>query len=505
MQQSYQIPASNIKKFTDIDQAIKAIHEIYQTSIEKNLEHFKKFVKGEELEGLPDAFYPYVFVQSKKEVKDIDPRLAYGFVRGKGVFGTTITRPDLFNDYLKEQLGLLLEHNIEYICVGVSNDRIPIQYSFYQGTHNIDDHLKDLSRERIEEIPQYFCVPDISEIHDNIAIGTHRPALDEPEPLSLFTAERVDLSLQRLLHYTGTYPEHFQNYVLFTNYQFYVDEFVKFSKELMKETDDVTLKELSLDYEAFVEPGNKVIYNQNMSEKKSSEGSESPRMPQMPAYHLKRKNNSGITLVNIGVGPSNAKTITDHIAVLRIHCWLMLGHCAGLRSTQRLGDYVLAHGYAREDKVLDDALPLSVPIPPLAEIQQDLSQAVSEITGVTGFEMKKIIRTGTVTTVADRNWELWDWKNRDIYGPRSIGLDMESATIAGNGYLYRIPYGTFLCVSDKPLHGELKLPGMADNFYRNRVNQHLKIGIRALEIIRKRNIKEIHSRKLRSFKEPAFR
>ncbi len=83
----------------------------------------------------------------------------------------------------------------------------------------------------------------------------------------------------------------------------------------------------------------------------------------MPAYHLVKPGHAGITMVNIGVGPSNAKTITDHIAVLRPHAWLMLGHCAGLRNTQALGDYVLAHAYVREDHVLDDDLPVWVPIP----------------------------------------------------------------------------------------------------------------------------------------------
>ena len=96
-----------------------------------------------------------------------------------------------------------------------------------------------------------------------------------------------------------------------------------------------------------------------------SEGGPLPRLPQMPAYHLKKKGHAGITMVNIGVGPSNAKTITDHVAVLRPHAWLMLGHCAGLRNSQRLGDYVLAHAYMREDHVLDDDLPVWVPIPAL--------------------------------------------------------------------------------------------------------------------------------------------
>ena len=85
----------------------------------------------------------------------------------------------------------------------------------------------------------------------------------------------------------------------------------------------------------------------------------------MPAYHLKRDDGDGITMVNIGVGPSNAKTMTDHLAVLRPHCWLMLGHCAGLRRSQILGDYVLAHGYVRDDHVLDQDLPAWVPVPPI--------------------------------------------------------------------------------------------------------------------------------------------
>src|SRR6185369_12841497 len=130
------------------------------------------------------------------------------------------------------------------------------------------------------------------------------------------------------------------------------------------------------------------------------------RMPQMPAYHLVRKDHSGITMVNIGVGPSNAKNITDHIAVLRPHAWIMLGHCAGLRNSQQLGDYVLAHGYVREDHVLDEELPLWVPVPPLAEVQVALEAAVAEITRLDGYELKRVMRTGTVASTDNRNWEL---------------------------------------------------------------------------------------------------
>ena len=232
----------------------------------------------------------------------------------------------------------------------------------------------------------------------------------------------------------------------------------------------------------------------------------STKTPQMPTYHLKRADGNGITLVNIGVGPSNAKTATDHIAVLRPHAWIMVGHCAGLRNSQSLGDFCLAHAYLREDHVLDDDLPIWVPIPALAEIQIALEEAVAEVTQLEGYELKRIMRTGTVATIDNRNWELRDQSGpvRRLSQSRAIALDMESATIAANGFRFRVPYGTLLCVSDKPLHGELKLPGMASDFYKTQVARHLQIGIRAMERLSAMPIERIHSRKLRSFEETAF-
>eukprot|EP01032_Pedospumella_encystans_P026051 gene26051-29426_t len=310
------------------------------------------------------------------------------------------------------------------------------------------------------------------------------------------------VQLQRLRHYTGTLPAYFQKFVLFTNYQFYIDEFIKLGHEIMGRSaqgDD--------DYVAFVEPGNLVLRRAGAPSEPGDElGSPLPRLPQMPAYHLVREDCSGITMVNIGVGPANAKTITDHIAVLRPHAWMMLGHCAGLRNTQQLGDYVLAHAYVREDHVLDEELPLWVPIPALSEIQLALEQAVADVTKCEGPELKKIMRTGTVASTDNRNWELLpgNQPQRRFSQSRAVALDMESATIAANGFRFRVPYGTLLCVSDKPLHGEIKLPGMANHFYRERVEQHLRIGMRAIEILRQEGSTRLHSRKLRSFAEVAF-
>ncbi|HNR78272.1 MAG TPA: AMP nucleosidase, partial [Parvularculaceae bacterium] len=311
-------------------------------------------------------------------------------------------------------------------------------------------------------------------------------------PLSLFTAERTDYSRHRIQHYTATRPEHFQNFILFTNYQRYVDEFVEHGKALVE----------AGEIDALIEPGDRVTL-------KGTGPSKPPlaKQPQMPAYHFVRKGHSGVTLVNIGVGPSNAKTITDHLAVLRPHVWLMIGHCGGLRRTQRLGDYVLAHAYLREDNVLDDALPPSIPLPTIAEVQLAMTKAVADVADIPEGRLKEHLRTGTVVTTGDRNWELnFEKIAVRLNQSRAIAIDMESATIAANGFRYRVPYGTLLCVSDRPLHGEIKLPGMADAFYQARVAQHLEIGLRAIDLLRaEADAGALHSRKLRSFDEPFLR
>jgi AMP nucleosidase len=405
----------------------------------------------------------------------------------------------LFGSYYLEQFSLLLENHQVALEVGTSNQPIPVHFSFAD-----NEHIEgSLSFERRQLMRDVFDLPDLTAMDDGIANGTHASQRGEAQPLSLFTAPRVDYSLQRLRHYTGTLPEHFQNFVLFTNYQFYIDEFIALGHAAMADA--------ASEYVAFVEPGNVVTDKpagdpDSVGKAPQTSGTPPPRLPQMPAYHLKRADGSGISMVNIGVGPANAKTITDHVAVLRPHAWIMLGHCAGLRTTQRLGDYVLAHGYVREDHVLDEDLPLWVPIPALAEIQVALESAVSEVTQLKGADLKSIMRTGTVASTDNRNWELMpdNGPQRRFSQSRAVALDMESATIAANGFRFRVPYGTLLCVSDKPLHGEIKLPGMANHFYRERVDQHLRIGMRALELLRAQGVDQLHSRKLRSFVEVAF-
>ncbi len=483
----------NIRELQPYEQpeaAVARMTEIYSDGRALLKAHFDRFVAGEEGLEKVDACYPYLGIEVPTAPAGGRGALSYGAVAEAGTYGVTVTDPELFHDYLLEQVRLLLANHGQPVWVGISDRQIPLTFA-------LEGMTADLGADQVARLVDVFHLPDLAQIDDQVANGIDRGLGAGPRPLSLFSAERIDYSLSRLAHYSGTAPRHFQRFVLFTNYQRYVDEFIEYGHREIAEGDE---------FKAFVEPGNAIRRNPRLDDGEDI-GAPAAKLPQMPAYHLVKDRQMGVTLVNIGVGPSNAKTITDHVAVLRPHCWLMIGHCGGLRRTQRLGDYVLAHAYARLDHVLDNDLPLEVPIPVIAEVQLALTDAVARVTGVGGAEMKQRLRTGTVVTTDDRDWELrYDELATFFNQSRAIGVDMESATIAANGFRLRVPYGTLLCVSDKPLHGEIKLPGMANAFYQDRVSQHLRIGLEALSGMRDDVVRQaLHSRKLRSFDEPAFR
>lgn len=478
--------------FEDADAAFNRIAEIYDRGVAIMRAAFDRFTAGDigDMHHSIDACYPFLGIEIVPETMNLDGRLSYGALYDPGIYGTTLTRPSLFSDYYRRQIDLLMKHHGKVVVVGISDRRMPLPFV-------IEESTADIRQDRVATLQAGFPLPEMSRIDDAIANGTYRPQAGDLKPLALFTAERVDYSLQRFHHYTATRPEHVQRFILLTNYQRYVEHFMNYAKNEIQRGET---------YTSLIEPGEVVTPNVRLSAEPPS-GTHPHHLPQMPAYHLTRPDRTGITMVNIGVGPSNARTITDHLAVLRPHCWLMLGHCAGLRRSQQLGDYVLAHGYAREDHVLDQDLPLFVTVPPIAEIQVALQEAVVNVTGLSGREIKTRMRTGTVASTDNRNWELrYDELYERLNQQRAIAVDMESATIAANGFRFRVPYGTLLCVSDKPLHGELKLRGMANAFYRERIDQHLQIGIEAIRILRDDvGPDQIHSRKLRSFDEPAFR
>jgi AMP nucleosidase len=436
--------------------------------------------------------YVYPALRLTYAAKGPPPRLARAFARFSqdGVYATTITRPDLFQAYLTEQLSLLLADFDVEVEVLRSDQEIPFPY--------VLDGSVDLGSTgaTAAEIAKHFPSTELASIGDEIADGLWSPERSADRPLALFDGLRTDFSLARLAHYTGSPADAVQAYVLFTNYHRYVDEFVRWGA--------AQLADPNSPYQSLCCPGGVVITKDTADPEKAAADS-SWRRHQMPAYHLVAPDRRGVSLINIGVGPANAKTITDHLAVLRPEAWLMIGHCGGLRSTQTIGDYVLAHAYLRDDHVLYAVLPPEIPIPSIAEVQIALQRAAEIVTGESGDELKKRLRTGTIVTTDDRNWELHYTRSALRFNQsRAVAIDMESATIAAQGYRFRAPYGTLLCVSDKPLHGEIKLPGQANAFYERAISQHLRIGIAAMDLLRQEGPR-LHSRKLRSFDEPPFR
>ncbi len=301
------------------------------------------------------------------------------------------------------------------------------------------------SRERVS-----LNSPDLLRLLDETELDLTR------KKLFLFGPERIELSAHRIEHYTGTCPEDFQRFVLLTNYHMHMEAFLE-------------------RYPDSVLPSRPSV--------------------QMPAYHHKRENDAGYSIVNIGVGPSNAKTLTDHVAVLRPDAILMVGHCAGVRNHQEIGDYVLASGYVRADRLLDDLLPVSVPVVPSLLLNRYLARALDDA--------KLPYRWGAVYTTADRNWELaLSRAVPDLRISRSIAVDMESATVGANGFRYRIPHATLLCVSDKPLHGKPKLPREAKAFYDETRNRHLEVAISALQMARDDHPHGLPNSDVRSLDQP---
>jgi AMP nucleosidase len=476
---------------TEAVERLIELHAYATSGLKASLERF--FDTHEPPSATERKKFCYPELRVTYEASGVMPSFPRAFAKfqGPGIYTTTVTQPGHFRRYLIDQLSHLVRDYAARIEVAPSLQEIPYPYVLETGDDLGGNGLT------AAELSLHFPSPRLAHVGDEIVDGDFTFVNDGEFPLALFDAVRVDYSLKRLQHYTGSDWRHTQPWILLTNYHRYVDQFLTWGKKQLLEGGR---------YESLHLPGNKAI-TPDMAEAEASSIVEAAPWHkfQMPAYHLKAKDGHGVTLVNIGVGPSNAKNMTDHLAVLRPNCWLMIGHCGGLRQSQRIGDYVLAHGYLRQDGILDSAVPPEVPVPALAEVQVALQSAAAQVTGEHGEALKARLRTGTVVTNDDRNWELrWTQERKRINLSRAIAVDMESGTIAAQGYRFRVPYGTLLCISDKPLHGEIKLPGAANAFYDRAVSEHLMIGLRALDLMRG-ELSQLHSRKLRSFDEPPFR
>ena len=149
----------------------------------------------------------------------------------------------LFRNYLTQQIGLIMRNHGQPVTIGPSDTPIPVHFAV------ANDASINVPQEGATDfiLRDVFDVPDLSTTNDDIVNGAFTSE-DGTGPLAPFTAQRIDYSLARLSHYTATDPQYFQNHVLFTNYQFYVEEFEAYAR--------TQLADPKSGYDAFVSTGN---------------------------------------------------------------------------------------------------------------------------------------------------------------------------------------------------------------------------------------------------------
>ncbi len=140
---------------------------------------------------------------------------------------------------------------------------------------------------------------------------------------------------------------------------------------------------------------------------------------------------------------------------------------------------VVPTGFIRKDYAFKDILPVSIPIYPHYAVNKYLFNILKK---------ENIrFRAGNVITVLDRNWEFYLSKYLDIIiKSRAVAIEMESATVATAGFIYKIPVGVILSVSDKPLHGHPKLPKSAQRFYHENIKKHFLIALKLISKLKRK-------------------
>ncbi len=389
----------------DAAAAVERLIDLYESSCERA----RVCLEKGEYADYAHVVYPQIVVDVK-EWRPIDRSEPFGYVDESGRYVAVLSKPHLLRGYLEEQLTRLTENYPCEIFVGPSDVRIPPEY--IKGVEMVP-------QQRPAEVPR----PTLDEVHDAIIDGHWDVFHGGDKPLFHFGPQRFDIACARIEHYTGIEVDSLQKYILFTNYGMHMTEFMRFG-----------LRALGSRYDSLVLPDGRTV---PADAAWGVEVADLQTRVQMPRYDLTTPDGDGITMINIGVGPSNAKTITDSLAVLRPEAWIMIGHCAGLDGRMRIGDLILGNAYQRDDHILDRAIPVDVPIPAIPEVQRMLEAAVEEVYGADN----ELMRTGTVLSTADRNWEwrtpreLWEW----LRGSTAVAIDMVSCMLAANGYRYRIP------------------------------------------------------------------
>src|SRR5216683_336364 len=180
-------------------------------------------------------------------------------------------------------------------------------------------------------------------------------------------------------------------------------------------------------------------------------------------------------------------TVMDLLSAIAPKAVLFLGKCGGLKRKNKVGDLILPIAAIRGEGTSNDYLPPEVPALPAFELQRAVSTMIRDL----GHDYW----TGTVYTTNRRVWEHDDRFRALLRRTRTMAIDMETATIFAAGFANHIPTGALLLVSDQPMIPEGVKTEASDQLVTvNYVEGHIKIGIEALKLVRRRGRSVKHLR-----------
>ena len=186
----------------------------------------------------------------------------------------------------------------------------------------------------------------------------------------------------------------------------------------------------------------------------------------------------GITMINFGMGSANAATVMDLLSAISPKAVLFLGKCGGLKRKNQLGDLILPIAAIRGEGTSNDYLPPEVPALPAFSLQRAVSTMIRDL--------EHDYWTGTVYTTNRRVWEHDEEFKAYLRKTRCMAIDMETATVFAVGFANKLPAGALLLVSDQPMIPEgVKTEASDQVVTANYVENHIKVGIEALKLIRR--------------------
>lgn len=239
---------------------------------------------------------------------------------------------------------------------------------------------------------------------------------------------KLEIAQNWLPRYTGTAIDEFGDYLLLTNFQNYV---TKFADQFSCEVKGIG-------------------------------------RPMQTAT-----NSAGLSIINFGIGSSNAATIMDLLTARQPKGVLFLGKCGGIKTSTEIGHLILPIAAIRGEGTSNDYIPPEVPALPSFKLHKFVSDKI--------VNHKMEYRTGVIYTTNRRVWE-WDEDFKTYLQKLSvIGIDMETATLFIVGHVNEISRGALLLVSDMPMVPEgVKTEESDKKVTEQYVDLHLQIGIEAM-------------------------